>query len=54
MEKGRPHCKLSVVKTLVRTGSVRTTASALIDAELLGFDRSGMIDDVLIVSFKEL
>ena len=54
MEKGTPHCKLSVVKTLVRTGSVRTTASALIDAELLGFDRAGMIDDVLIVSFKEL
>ena len=47
MEKGTPHCKLSVVKALVRTGNVRTTVSALIDAELLGFDRAGMIDVVL-------
>ena len=49
MEKGTPHCKLSVVKTLVRAGKVRTTTSAVIDARLLGFDRAGMI-----VSFKEL
>ena len=41
MGKGTPHCKLSVVKTLVRAGKVRATTSAV-------------IDDVLIVSFKEL
>ena len=47
MGKGTPHCKLSVVKTLVRAGKVRTTASAVIDARLLGFDRAGMIELVL-------
>ena len=47
MEKGTPHCKLSVVKTLVMAGKVRTTASAVIDARLLGFDRAGVIELVL-------
>ena len=47
MGKGTPHCKLSVVKTLVRAGKVRTTASAVIDARLLGFDRAGVIELVL-------
>ena len=36
-----------MVKTLVRVGKVRTTASAVIDARLLGFDRAGMIELVL-------
>ena len=47
MEKGTPHCKLSVVKALVRAGKVRTTTSAVIDARLLDFDRAGMIELVL-------
>ncbi len=47
MEKGTPYCKLSVLKTLVRAGRVRTTASAVIGARLLGFDRAGMIELVL-------
>ncbi len=47
MEKGTPHCKLSVVRALVRVGKVRTTTSAVIDARLLGFDRAGMIELVL-------
>ena len=47
MEKSTPHCKLSVVKTLVRAGKVRTTVSAVIDAKLLGFDLAGMIELVL-------
>jgi motility quorum-sensing regulator/GCU-specific mRNA interferase toxin len=28
MEKGTPHCKLSVVKALVEAGKVRATVSA--------------------------
>ena len=49
MEKRTPHCPLSVIKTLIEAGKVRTTHAA----------RSGqrfgaVIDDVLIVSFKEL
>ena len=42
-----PHCKLSVVKTLVKAGKVRMTGSAMVGAELLGFDRAGMISVVL-------
>jgi motility quorum-sensing regulator/GCU-specific mRNA interferase toxin len=99
MEKKSPHCKLSVVRSLARTGHARATASAFSGARELGiYDLSGMcaviaaltpsdfyksmtthadhtvwqdvyhaetdlgdvylkltvIDDVLIVSFKEL
>lgn len=99
MEKGVPHCKLSVVKAFVEAGKVRATASAYHGAGELGItDLAGMcavvmaltpadfyksmtthadhriwqdvyharagdddvylkltvIDDVLIVSFKEL
>lgn len=98
MEKRTPHCKLSVVKTLVEAGQVRATFTALAGGAALGLDFEGMasivealtpqdfyksmtthsdhriwqdvyrpmtivgevylkltvIDDVLIVSFKEL
>ena len=47
MEKGMPHCKLSVVKTLVKAGKVRMTGSVMVGAELLGIDRAGMISVVL-------
>lgn len=98
MEKGTPHCKLSIVKAMARAGRVRTTRAAREGGAALGFDFDGMravvlaltaadfhksmttyaehrvwqdvyrpstsvgevylklmvIDDVLIVSFKEL
>lgn len=47
MEKGTPHYRLSVVKSMVKAGKVRVTGSAVIGAELLGFDRAGMIGVVL-------
>lgn len=47
MEKKTPHCKLSVVKVLVDSGRLRMTASAVAGAELLGFDRAGVISVVL-------
>jgi motility quorum-sensing regulator/GCU-specific mRNA interferase toxin len=47
MEKGTPHCKLSIVKALIEAGKVRMTASAVVGAELLGFDRVGMVGVVL-------
>lgn len=46
MEKRAPHCKLPVVKALVEAGRVRATVE--VDLKLT------VIDDVLIVSFKEL
>ncbi len=43
MEKGTPHCKLSIVKTLVEAGAVRATASAYEGALALGIhDLDGM------------
>ncbi len=43
MEKGSPHCKLSIVQALVEGGHVRATASAFIGARELGInDLAGM------------
>lgn len=47
MEKGTPHCKLPVIKTLIEAGKVRMTASAVAGAEMLGFDRAGMVGVIL-------
>jgi motility quorum-sensing regulator/GCU-specific mRNA interferase toxin len=38
MEKGTPHCKLSVVRGLIEAGKVRATASAFNGARELGID----------------
>lgn len=43
MEKGTPHCKLSVVKALIDQGKVRMTASTVAGAEQLGLDRAGIM-----------
>ncbi|MFI4939517.1 MAG: type II toxin-antitoxin system MqsR family toxin [Burkholderiales bacterium] len=43
MEKNAPHCKLHIVKSLVQAGKVGATKSAVAGAELLGFDRAGML-----------
>jgi motility quorum-sensing regulator/GCU-specific mRNA interferase toxin len=51
MEKRTPHCKLAVVKTMLAAGKVRTTVSALAGGVYL---KLTVVDDVLIVSFKEL
>jgi motility quorum-sensing regulator / GCU-specific mRNA interferase toxin len=43
MEKRTPHCKLSVVKTLIQSGKVKATASAFNGARDLGVnDLAGM------------
>jgi len=46
MEKPTPHCKLSVVKTLVAAGKVRATHSARLGATALGLGLSEMLDVV--------
>ena len=43
MEKHTPHCKLSVIKTLVENGKVSSTVSALKGAAALGFDFAEML-----------
>ena len=46
MEKGTPHCKLSVVKVMIEAGKVRSTVSALAGGAALGFDFDGIVDVV--------
>lgn len=46
MEKQVPHCKLSVVKSLIQQGKVRTTSSARAGAVALGLDYEGMLQVV--------
>lgn len=43
MEKGTPHCKLSVVKALIEAGKVRSTMSALAGGAALGLDFAGIL-----------
>ena len=43
MEKNTPHCKLTVVKALLRAGHVRATLSALKGAAELEIDFDGML-----------
>ena len=43
MEKGTPHCKLSVVRALVAAGRVRATVSALSGGAALGLDFDAMV-----------
>lgn len=48
MEKGTPHCKLSVAKALIEAGQVRATSVAYIGARALGInDLAGMCAVVL-------
>lgn len=47
MEKGSPHCKLSVVKALIEAGKVRSTMSALAGGAALGFDFEGIVSVVM-------
>ena len=43
MEKRTPHGKLSVAKSFIEAGKVRTTHAARAGADALGFDYSGML-----------
>ena len=47
MEKSTPHCKLSIVKTLISAGKVRMTFSALSGGAGLGFDPKEMVGVIM-------
>ena len=47
MERGAPHCKLTVVKALVEVGKVRTTYSAESGAAQLGLKNSDIVAVVM-------
>ena len=46
MEKFIPHHALSLVKTMIEEGKVRSTLSALTGGAALGFDFAGILDVV--------
>jgi motility quorum-sensing regulator/GCU-specific mRNA interferase toxin len=46
MEKSTPHCKLTVVKTMIEAGKVRSTMSALAGGAAMGFDFAEIVDVV--------
>ena len=43
MEKKAPHCPLPVIKAMTEAGKVRTTHSARVGANALGFDYAEML-----------
>ncbi len=47
MEKQTPHCKLSVVKAMIKAGDIRSTKAAREGAAALGFDFDSMIAVVM-------
>jgi motility quorum-sensing regulator/GCU-specific mRNA interferase toxin len=53
MEKPTPHCRLSVVRALIASGNVRSTASALSSAAAMGIDFDGMLDIVMSLTTRE-
>jgi motility quorum-sensing regulator/GCU-specific mRNA interferase toxin len=53
VEKGRPHCKLTVVKALVDAGQVRTTRTAREGAASLGFDFDDMLAVIRALTTKD-
>ncbi len=53
MEKRSPHWQLSVVKTLIGEGKVRSTFSALASGAGLGLDFQGIVAVVLALTPKD-
>ena len=53
MEKKLPHCKLSIVRTLVEAGKVRTTRTALMGGAALGFDAVAIFEVVKALTHRD-
>jgi motility quorum-sensing regulator/GCU-specific mRNA interferase toxin len=53
MEKGTPHCKLSLVHELIQAGKLRMTGSALAGAAGLGLGRDDIVDTAMALTSKD-
>lgn len=53
MEKRTPACPLTKIKTLVKNGKVRMTASAVSGAAELGLNRQGVVAVVMALSSSD-
>lgn len=53
MEKRTPHCKLHIVKDLIKAGKVRITMSALAGAAHLGLDFNEVIGVAMALTLED-
>jgi motility quorum-sensing regulator/GCU-specific mRNA interferase toxin len=53
MEKRTPHYQLSLVKTLIGEGKVRSTYSAVAGAAALGFDFTGLVSIIAALTARD-
>jgi motility quorum-sensing regulator/GCU-specific mRNA interferase toxin len=53
MEKLTPHTKLPLIKSLIKSGHVSFTNSAVMGADKLGFDRDDMIETALSLTARD-
>ena len=53
MEKRTPHCQLSVVKSLIKAGKVRSTFSALAGASALQISFDGMLTIITSLTMQD-
>jgi motility quorum-sensing regulator/GCU-specific mRNA interferase toxin len=53
MEKSTPHCKLSLIKSMIHAGKVRTTRSAREGATALGLDFDAMLAVLLALTASD-
>lgn len=53
MEKNKPSCPLSKVKTLVQAGKVRFTITAQMDAKRMGFAKTDIAEEILCLESRE-
>ena len=53
MEKRTPHCQLSIVKSLINTGKVRSTFSALAGASALEISFAGMLTIITSLTMQD-
>lgn len=53
MEKSTPHCKLSVIQTMIKAGQIRTTKTAREGAAALGFGFDEMISIVMALTTSD-
>lgn len=53
MEKRTPHCKLSVIKDLIKAGKIRSTLTALKGGAALGLDFDGIVEVIMALTAKD-
>ena len=53
MEKWTPHCRLSIVKSMIQAGKVRLTGTARGGGKALGFEPAEILDVVMALTLND-